>query len=67
MDWERPRNETKKSYIWLCPKCGERVYFVPRGPKKDEKPKCLYRYCAWCGEDMTNASPALTTKEEVGL
>ena len=51
MKWEKPADETKKSYRWRCSNCGKICYHVPKGPRQNEN-ACSYRFCPWCGERM---------------
>lgn len=42
--WIRYDETGKASYIWICPYCRKRVYFMMRNID------CDYKFCPRCGE-----------------
>ena len=53
-EWKRPEGDTAKGYRWQCPACGRNCHYAASG-KRDEPKKCLYKYCPWCGQEMTGS------------
>ena len=45
------------STSFLCPYCRNKVYFAHGSSSKSRKngvaKRCLYRFCPWCGKEVT--------------
>ena len=50
-------NWRPSSTMFVCPYCREQVYFAHGSSSKSRRrgltKRCLYRFCPWCGKEVT--------------